>query len=149
MTRIGISVSDFVPALGHLDDTVYRRVSYVEYGGHYPPANDPGMRRLFEEGIVSDMTRHLVSVELPDVLDIKDEARLIAENHAGTEPRYMVTDFGCGGWAGEGSETSGSAPRCSTARSPDASPATSRGCRRSWVPRSMPRTLSASPTAAI
>ncbi|WP_250304733.1 DUF692 family multinuclear iron-containing protein [Streptomyces sp. A 4/2] len=94
MTRIGISVSDFVPALGHLDDTVYRRVSYVEYGGHHPPANDPGMRHLFEEGIVSDMTRHLVSVELPDVLDIEDEARLIAENHAGTEPRYMVTDFG-------------------------------------------------------
>ena len=94
MTRIGISVSDFVPALGHLDETVYRRVSYIEYGGHHPPANDPGIRRLLDEGIVGEMTRHLVSVELPDALDIEDEARLIAENHAGCEPRYMVTDFG-------------------------------------------------------
>jgi sugar phosphate isomerase/epimerase len=94
VTRIGISISDFVPAAGHMDAAVYRRVSYVEYGGHYPPASDPGMQRLFDEGIVSDMTRHLVSVELPGVLDIKDEARRIAENHAGTEPHYMVTDFG-------------------------------------------------------
>lgn len=94
MTRIGISISDFLPDLGHLDDAVYRRVSYVEYGGHYPPASDPGLQRLFDEGIVSAMTRHLVSVELPDALDIRDEARRIAENHAGTEPQYMVTDFG-------------------------------------------------------
>ncbi|MEU6019038.1 hypothetical protein ABZ826_34950 [Streptomyces sp. NPDC047515] len=94
MTRIGISLSDFVPAPGHLDDAVYRRVSYVEYGGHHPPASDPGMRRLLDENIVSDMTRHLVSVELPDALDIGDEARRIAENHAGTQPHYMVTAFG-------------------------------------------------------
>ncbi|MFF0433552.1 DUF692 family multinuclear iron-containing protein [Streptomyces sp. NPDC004327] len=92
--RIGISVSDHVPALGHLDDAVYRRVDYVEYGGHHPPANDPGIRHLFDEGIVGTLTRHLVSVELPDALDLDDEAGLIAENHAGTEPRYMVTDFG-------------------------------------------------------
>jgi sugar phosphate isomerase/epimerase len=91
--RLGISLSDFVPERGHTDD-VYRRVSYVEYGGHHPPAKDAGVRHLLDEGVVADLGRHLVSVELPDVLDIEDEARRIAENHAGTSPRYMVTDFG-------------------------------------------------------
>lgn len=92
--RIGISLSDFVPARGQMDEALYRRVSYVEYGGHHPPAKDRGVRRLLDEGIVRNLSRHLVSVELPDVLDIEDEARRIAENHAGTSPWYMVTDFG-------------------------------------------------------
>lgn len=77
-----------------MDEAVYRRVSYVEYGGHHPPAKNPGVRRLLDEGIVRELSWHLVSVELPNVLDIEDEARRIVENHAGTLPRYMVTDFG-------------------------------------------------------
>jgi uncharacterized protein (UPF0276 family) len=94
MISLGISVSDYVPERGHIDPSVYARVDYIEYGGHFPPARDAGVERIHAQGLASRLTRHLVSAELPARMDLDAEAARIREDLAGVRPEYLVTDFG-------------------------------------------------------
>jgi uncharacterized protein (UPF0276 family) len=94
MTSIGISVADFMPARGHVDASVYERVDYIEYGGHFPLWRDPGVERLRGMNLASRVNRHLVSVELATRLDTRAEAERIRSDLGDTAPEYMVTDFG-------------------------------------------------------
>lgn len=94
MTSLGISVSDFVAARGHIDPGVYARVEYIEYGGHHPSSGDPGVSRIRELGLAPRMNRHLVSAELAAVFDVAEEVARIQRDLVGAAPEYLVTDFG-------------------------------------------------------
>jgi uncharacterized protein (UPF0276 family) len=94
MIALGISMSDFVPARGHVDPGVYERVDYVEFGGFGPPAIDAGIAQVRASGAVSRVNRHLTSAELPAPLEATEEARRIAADLRGLPSEYFVTDFG-------------------------------------------------------
>lgn len=90
---IGISGSDFIPVRGHVSDDVYASADYLEYGGHFPPADDPGVRTFCSKFPDRGLGRHLVSTELPTEIDIDEEVDIIRRDIAGCPVEYLVTDF--------------------------------------------------------
>jgi uncharacterized protein (UPF0276 family) len=72
---------------------VYDAADYVEYGGFFPPRNDPTIRAYLDRHPGKKISRHLVTTELPSELDISAEARAIRADLDGVDVSYLVTDF--------------------------------------------------------
>lgn len=90
---IGLSGSDFIADRGHIDPSVYGRVDYLEYGGHFPARFDPGVNYFLQSHPSKRLGRHLVSTELPAEIDLPGEVEFIKNDVAKVPVDYLVTDF--------------------------------------------------------